>query len=342
MAKMKALTKKFPKKGIWLENVDKPTIGDNDVLIKVSKMAICGTDLHIYLWDEWAKNTIPVGMTIGHEYVGTIVEIGSNVHGFSIGDKVTGEGHTVCGSCRHCRTGSKHLCKATSSIGVNINGSFAEYVKLPYDNVWKCIDSIDDSVYSIFDPFGNAVHTTLSYDVFGKNVLVTGAGPIGIMAGMIAKHLRAKNVVITDVNPYRIELAKKVGLHVVDVSSSSITDKAKQLNIDGFDVGLEMSGNPFAFNDMIESMAIGGNISLLAIQKPDVQVDWNKIVFGALNLKGIYGREMFKTWYQMQDLLETGLDLSPVITHTFKFEDFQKGFDLMEKGNCGKIILEWD
>lgn len=342
MKKMKALVKKFDEKGLWLDTVPIPAINSDEVLVKVSKTAICGTDLHIYLWDDWAKSTIPLGMTIGHEYVGTISKVGSNVTNLSVGDKVTGEGHTVCGICRDCRTGSMHLCKKTSSIGVNINGSFAEFVKLPKENVWKCIDSVDETLYSIFDPFGNAVHTALSQDLFGKNVLITGAGPIGIMAGMIAKHLKAKNIIITDVNPYRINLAKKVGLNAIDVSSNSIESELTNLSLEGFDVGLEMSGNPFAFNDMISSMNSGGKISLLAIQNPEIKVDWNKIVFGALTLKGIYGREMFKTWYQMQDLLDTGLDLKPIITHTLSIDDFQKGFDLMELGNCGKVILEWD
>ncbi len=342
MNKMKALVKAKPEKGIWLQEVDIPTISENDVLIKIKKTAICGTDLHIYLWDKWSQETIKTPMTIGHEYVGEVVEIGENVTNVRLGDIVTGEGHIVCGECYYCRTGKQHLCGNTIGIGVNTNGAFAEYLKLPATNVWHTSPSVDEILYSVFDPFGNAVHTTMTYDVFGKDVLVSGAGPIGIMAGMVAKHLRAKNIIITDINPYRIELAKKVGLTAINVISDDITSILEQNNINKFDVGLEMSGSPQAFTFLIDNMKTGGEISLLAVQSPDVKVDWNKIVFGSLKLTGIYGRKMYETWHQMQQLLDTGLDLSPIITHTMKVDDFQKGFDLMEQGKCGKVILEWD
>ena len=342
--KMKALVKKYSEHGIWMDEVDVPEIGTNDVLVKIKKTAICGTDIHIYEWNDWAKATIPVPMVIGHEYVGEVVEVGSNVSGVKIGDVVSGEGHIVCGSCRNCRCGKQHLCKYTKGVGVNRTGCFAEYLSVPASNVWHCSSDVDEELYSIFDPFGNATHTALSFDLLGENVLITGAGPIGIMAAMIAKHSRARSVVLTDVNPYRIDLAKKLGIEfTVNTKEKSLAELQKELDIkEGFDVGMEMSGNSFAFNEMIDAMKTGGKISLLGIQGNDTTVNWNKIVFGGLFLKGIYGREMFETWHKMQMLLETGLDLAPIITHRFNVDEFEKGFEIMASGNSGKIILNWE
>lgn len=341
--KMKALVKKHSEHGIWLDEVDVPTIGVNDVLIKIKKTAICGTDIHIYEWNDWAKATIPVPMVVGHEYVGEVVEVGQNVTGVKVGELVSGEGHIVCGTCRNCRGGVPHLCKNTKGVGVNRTGAFAEYLAIPASNVWHCNPKIDEELYSIFDPLGNATHTALSFDLLGKDVLITGAGPIGIMAAMIAKHCRARSVVLTDVNPYRIDLAKKLGIeHTVNTKEKSLEQLQKELNVyDGFDVGMEMSGNQYAFREMIDAIKHGGKISLLGIQGNDTRVDWNKIVFKGLLLKGIYGREMYDTWYKMESLLETGLDLSPIITHRFAVEDYQKGFEIMASGNSGKIILNW-
>ncbi len=343
MSKMKALVKSFAKEGLWLEEVEIPKINSHEVLIKVSKTAICGTDLHIYNWDKWSQDTIKTPMTIGHEYVGVVVEVGSEVKTVKVGERVTGEGHIVCGHCRNCRGGRQHLCKHTYGIGVNVNGAFAEYVKIPESNVWKCKEGIDDEIYSIFDPFGNAVHTALSFNTVGEDILITGAGSIGIMAGMVVNHVNVRNCVITDVNPYRLDLAKKVGLNAIDTRETSLDEMKKKLNIvEGFDIGLEMSGNSHAFNEMIDSMVSGGKIALLGIQSPDGSTNWNDIIFKGLTLKGIYGREMYETWYKMEMLVATGLDLSPIITHRFDVNDFEKGFDIMNKGQSGKVILNWN
>ena len=343
MAKMKALVKSKPEKGLWMEEVDVPTIGINDVLIKIKKTAICGTDLHIYKWDEWSQNTIPVPMTIGHEYVGVIAEMGAGVKNFEIGERVTGEGHIACGHCRNCRRGKKHVCENTVGIGVNINGCFAEYVKVPAENVMKVHSSIKDDYLAIMDPFGNATHTALSFPLVGEDVLITGAGLIGSMAVAIARFAGARHIVVTDISEYRLEIAKKMGAtRAINPMNTKIKDVMDDLGMVGFDVGLEMSGSPHAFNDMIAHMYNGSKISLLGILPSDTKVAWSDIIFKALTLKGIYGREMFETWYKMEQMLIAGLDLSPIITHHFKVDDFQKGFDIMESGNCGKVILDWE
>ncbi|RKZ00556.1 MAG: L-threonine 3-dehydrogenase [Ignavibacteriae bacterium] len=341
---MKALVKKYSKPGLWLDEVPVPEYGPNDVLIKIQKTAICGTDTHIYNWDDWASKTIPVPMVVGHEYVGVVEAFGENVQDVKIGELVSGEGHITCGHCRNCRAGRKHLCPNTLGVGVNRPGCFAEYLVIPVSNIWHCDPNIPKDVLSIYDPFGNAVHTALSFDVLGEDVLITGAGPIGIMAAAICKHAGARYVVITDVNPYRLELAKKMGVtKAVDVSKEKLSDVFKDLGMmEGFDVGLEMSGNPTALNDMIDVMFHGGNIALLGILPSDAAVDWNKIVFNGLTLRGIYGRKMFETWYKMQVMVQSGLDVSPVITHRFNFTDFIEGFELMKSGNSGKIILNWE
>ena len=346
---MKALVKKHKEQGLWLDEVPMPEIGINDVMIQVLRTGICGTDVHIYKWDAWAQKTIPVPMVVGHEFVGKIVEIGDNVHDFHVGDIVSGEGHVVCGRCRNCLAGRRHLCKDTKGVGVNRPGAFAEYLSLPMTNVWVHDpqafrdQSVARDVQSIFDPFGNAVHTALSFALLGEDVLITGAGPIGIMAVAIAKHAGARFVVVTDVNPYRLELAKRMGATVaLDVRSSTITDAQKQLGMkEGFDVGLEMSGNPNAFRDMLDNMAHGGKIAMLGIPERDMAIDWNTLVFNMLTIKGIYGREMYETWYKMTVMLQSGLDISPVITHRFHYSDFQKGFDAMISGESGKVILTW-
>jgi threonine 3-dehydrogenase len=343
MNKMKALVKKYSKPGLWLDEVPVPEYGPNDVLIKIQKTAICGTDIHIYNWDEWASKTIPVPMVVGHEYVGIVEAFGENVQDVRVGELVSGEGHITCGHCRNCRAGRRHLCPNTLGVGVNRPGCFAEYLVIPVSNIWHCDPNISKDVLSIFDPFGNAVHTALSFDVLGEDVLITGAGPIGIMASAICKHAGARYVVITDVNPYRLELAKKMGVtKAVNVSNEKLSDVVNDLGMmEGFDVGLEMSGNPKALNDMIDVMFHGGNIALLGILPSDAAVDWNKIVFNGLTLRGIYGRKMFETWYKMQVMVQSGLDVSSVITHHFSFEDFEEGFELMKSGNSGKIILNW-
>ena len=343
MAKMKALVKSKPEKGLWMEEADIPTIGINDVLIKIKKTAICGTDLHIYKWDEWSQNTIPVPMTIGHEYVGTIAEMGAGVKNFDIGERVTGEGHIACGHCRNCRRGKKHVCENTVGIGVNINGCFAEYVKVPAENIMKINPSIADDYLAIMDPFGNATHTALSFPLIGEDVLITGAGLIGSMAVAIARFAGARHIVVTDISEYRLEIAKKMGAtRAINPMNTKIKDVMNELGMVGFDVGLEMSGSPHAFNDMISVMYNGSKISLLGILPSDTKVAWSDIIFKALTLKGIYGREMFETWYKMEQMLIGGIDLSPIITHHFKIDDFQKGFDIMESGNCGKVILDWE
>lgn len=341
---MKALVKKYSKPGIWLEDVPEPEVGMHDVLIKVKKTAICGTDIHIYNWDEWSQKTIPVPMVTGHEFVGEVAAIGSDVHDVKIGDLVSAEGHVVCGKCRNCLAGRRHLCKDTSGIGVNRPGAFAEYISVPRGNIWKCDPSIPLDVLSIFDPLGNAVHTALKYSVLGEDVLITGAGPIGIMAAAIVRHVGARHVVITDVNPYRLELAKKMGVtRAVDVTKQTIPEVMKELGMkEGFDVGLEMSGNGKAFSDMLESMFHGGKIALLGIQGPDTKIDWNNIVFNGITLTGIYGREMFETWYLMTSLVQSGLDISPIITHRFHYTDYLEGFEIMKSGKSGKVILDWE
>ncbi|WP_207655688.1 L-threonine 3-dehydrogenase [Vallitalea okinawensis] len=341
--KMKALVKKFRKPGLWLEDVLVPEIGINDVLIKIHKTSICGTDVHIYKWDDWAQQTIPTPMTVGHEFVGTVEAMGSNVKDYKIGDMVSGEGHLVCGRCRNCLAGRRHLCAHTMGIGVNRPGAFAEYLAIPVTNVWHCDPKIPMEVLSCFDPFGNAVHTALSFDLLGEDVLITGAGPIGIMATAVAKHAGARHIVVTDLNDYRLDLAKKMGASVaVNVSKSSINDAMKELDMkEGFDVGLEMSGNARAFNDMLSAMAHGGKIAMLGIQGPDTTIDWNTVVFNGLTIKGIYGREMYETWYKMTSMIQTGLDIAPVITHKFHYTEFEKGFEIMSSGQSGKVVLEW-
>lgn len=341
--KMKALVKKYAEPGLWLEEVDVPTIGDFEVLIKMRKTAICGTDVHIYNWDEWSQATIPVPMTIGHEFVGEIVEIGSGVTDFKVGDLVSGEGHIVCGHCRNCLAGRRHLCKNTLGVGVNRTGIFAEYAAIPESNVWLCDPSIPEDILSIFDPLGNAAHTALSFDLLGEDVLITGAGPIGMMAAAIAKHAGARHIVVTDVNDYRLDLAKKLGAtRVVNPMKEKLQDVMVELNMkEGFDVGLEMSGNASAFTDMVDCMFHGGKIAMLGIQGPETRVDWNKVVFNGLWIKGIYGREMYETWYKMTAMLQSGLDISEVITHKMHYTEFEKGFEIMKSGQSGKVILEW-
>ncbi len=341
--KMKALVKSKPEKGLWMEEVDIPEVGVNDILIKVKKSAICGTDLHIYRWDEWSQNTIKTPMTIGHEYVGTVAEMGVGVTGFEVGERVTGEGHIACGHCRNCRRGRKHVCENTVGIGVNKNGSFAEYVVVPASNVMKMNPAIPDEMLAIMDPFGNATHTALSWSLIGEDVLVTGAGLIGSMCVAIAKFAGARYVVATETNEYRIELAKKMGAtRVVNPLKENLGDVVKELGMVGFDIGLECSGSPHAFNDMLDHMYNSGKISLLGILPPKTGINWDKVIFKGLTLKGIYGREMFETWYQMEQMLHSGLDLSPMITHQFPIDEFEKGFEIMDEGNCGKVILNWE
>ncbi len=340
---MKALVKTKGEKGIWMEDIPIPEIGPNDVLIKISKTAICGTDLHIYLWDEWAQQTIPVGLTIGHEYVGHIAKLGSEVTEFKEGDRVTGEGHLACGRCRNCRRGRQHICEETLGVGVNINGAFAEYVKIPASNVMRINSKIPDEIVSIMDPLGNATHTTLSFPVIGEDVLITGSGLIGAMCIAIAKFAGARNVIATETSDYRVELAKKFGAtRIVNPMNEELGDVMHDLGMKGFDIGLECSGSPVAFNQMISHMYNSGKIALLGILPNSTQVDWNKIIFKGLSLKGIYGREMYETWYLMEQMLISGLDVSPIITHRFHVDDFQKGFDAMESTSCGKVILSWD
>ena len=340
---MKALVKREARPGLWLEEVPVPKIGFNDVLIRIDRTGICGTDLHIEKWDAWAAKTIPVPMVVGHEFVGEIVEVGSNVTDFFPGDVVSGEGHVVCGRCRNCLAGRRHLCKDTKGVGVNRPGAFAEYLALLMTNVWHHRHTIDRDVASIFDPFGNAVHTALSFPVLGEDVLVTGAGPIGIMGAAIARHAGARHVVVTDVNPYRLELAKRMGAtRVVNVSQESLADVQRELDMkEGFDVGLEMSGNPAAFRGMLDNMAHGGKIAMLGIPTEQIAIDWNTVVFNMLTIKGIYGREMYETWYKMTVMLESGLDIKPIITHRFHYTEFERGFEVMKTGQSGKVVLNW-
>ncbi len=341
---MKALVKSRREVGLWMEEVPVPKMGINDVLIRVWRTGICGTDVHIYNWDAWAQKTIPVPMVVGHEFVGQIVAVGANVNDYKPGQIVSGEGHVVCGRCRNCMAGRRHLCAHTKGVGVNRAGAFAEYLVLPHSNIWEHEKGIDLDVASIFDPFGNAVHTALQWDMLGEDVLITGAGPIGCMAAAIARYAGARHVVVTDVNPYRLELAAKLGAtRTVDVRSTSIAETQKQLGMkEGFDVGLEMSGNPAAFKDMIANMAHGGRISMLGIPEKEMPIDWNTVVFNMLTIKGIYGREMYETWYKMSVMIEGGLNISPVVTHRFSADEFQQGFDVMRSGMSGKVVLSWE
>ncbi len=341
---MKALVKAHAEPGLWLQDVPEPTVGINDVLIRVQKTGICGTDLHIHRWDEWARKTIPVPMVVGHEFVGEVVSVGSNVTDFHPGEIVSAEGHVVCGRCRNCLAGRRHLCKDTSGIGVNRTGAFAEYIAVPMTNVWHHRADVDRDVAAIFDPFGNAVHTALAFDVLGEDVLITGAGPIGIMAVAIVNHAGARHVVITDVNEHRLELARKMGADVAlnVLTGPPIAEVQRDLGMtEGFDVGLEMSGNASAFNTLIDNLCHGGKAAMLGIPSTPISIDWNKVIFNMLTIKGIYGREMYETWYKMTVMLESGLDIAPVITHRFGADEFARGFEVMETGNCGKVVLDW-
>ena len=340
---MKALVKSRREPGLWMEDVPVPEIGPNDVLIRIHTSAICGTDMHIWNWDAWSQKTIPVPMHVGHEYAGVIAKVGDEVEGYKVGDRVSGEGHIVCGHCRNCRAGKRHLCPNTVGVGVNRPGSFAEYLSLPASNLFRLPDGISNDLAAIFDPYGNATHTALSFNLVGEDVLITGAGPIGCMAAAIAKHVGARNVVITDVNDYRLGLAHQLGAtRTVNVSQESLQGVMKELGMtEGFDVGLEMSGNGSAFKSMIDTMVNGGRIAMLGIFPDDVAIDWGKVIFKGLHLKGIYGREMFETWYKMAAMIEGGLDISPVITHRFPIDDFRQGFEVMGSGKSGKVLLDW-
>ena len=342
---MKALAKLKAEEGIWMvRDAPVPEPGHNDLLIKIRKTAICGTDIHIYNWDEWSRKTIPVPMITGHEYVGEVVGMGQEVKGFAIGDRVSGEGHITCGHCRNCRAGRTHLCRNTVGVGVNRQGCFAEYLVIPAYNAFKIPDNISDELAAIFDPFGNAVHTALSFDLPGEDVLICGAGPIGIMAAAVCRHVGARHVVITDVNDYRLSLARGMGVtRAVNVAQENLRDVMQELGMtEGFDVGLEMSGAPAAFRTMLETMNHGGRIALLGIPPGDMSIDWNLVIFKGLFIKGIYGREMFETWYKMAALIQSGLDLTPVITHRYHIDEFQQGFDEMRSGRSGKVVLSWD
>jgi threonine 3-dehydrogenase len=340
---MKALVKSKREPGLWLEEVSVPSIGINDVLIRVRRAGICGTDLHIYHWNDWAQKTIPVPLVIGHEFVGEIVEVGSNVVDFHPGDIVSGEGHVVCGRCRNCLAGRRHLCAKSSGVGVTRPGAFAEYIALPMTNIWKHHPPIDLDIAAIFDPFGNAVHTALSFPVLGEDVLITGAGPIGLMAAAVVRHAGARYVVITDVNPYRLELAKKMGVTLaVNIKDTKLPDVQKKLGMtEGFDVGLEMSGNASAFRDMLANMSHGAKIAMLGIPEREMSIDWHTVIFNMLTIKGIYGREMYETWYKMTVMLQSGLDISPVITHRLHYKDFHQGFEVMNTGKSAKVTLDW-
>jgi threonine 3-dehydrogenase len=340
---MKALVKARREPGIWMQDIEPPCVGHNDVLIRMKKTAICGTDIHIYNWDAWAQKTVPVPMQVGHEYCGEIVEVGSEVAGFAPGDRVSGEGHITCGHCRNCRAGRRHLCRNTIGVGVNRPGCFAEYMVLPASNVFKLPDAITDEIASVLDPLGNATHAALSFDLVGEDVLITGAGPIGIMAVAIARHVGARHVVITDVNDYRLDLARKMGAsRALNVAHESIEGAMRDLGMEeGFDVGLEMSGNPVAFRDLLKSMHHGGRVALLGIPPSDVAIDWNEVIFKGLVIKGIYGREMFETWYKMAAMLQSGLDVTPIITHRFAIGEYQRAFETMNSGRSGKVILDW-
>ncbi|NIA22070.1 MAG: L-threonine 3-dehydrogenase [Anaerolineaceae bacterium] len=341
---MKALVKSKAEPGLWLEEVAAPEVGINDVLIRVLKTAICGTDVHIYNWDAWAAGTIPVPMTVGHEFVGRIERVGSNVHDFFPGELVSGEGHLVCGRCRNCLAGRRHLCPNTSGVGVNRPGCFAEYLCIPVTNVWHCNPEIPLEVLACFDPLGNATHTALSFDVLGEDVLITGAGPIGIMTTAIARHAGARHIVVTDLNPYRLELAERMGatLTLNVAEGRRVAEAQQELGMkEGFDVGLEMSGSAAAFRDMLSNMCHGGKVAMLGIPEPETRIDWNLVVFNGLTIKGIYGREMYETWYKMTVMLQSGLDIQPVITHRFDYTDYQEAFEVMRSGQSGKVILAW-
>ncbi len=342
-AKMKALVKTTPEPGLWLEEVPVPQIGINDVLVKIHKTAICGTDIHIYKWNSWAQKTIPVPMVVGHEFVGRVAEIGSNVHDFKPGDLVSGEGHVVCGRCRNCLAGRRHLCMRTSGVGVNRPGAYAEYLSIPVTNLWYCDPHIPLDILTCFDPLGNATHTALSFDVLGEDVLITGAGPIGCMAAAIARHAGARYVVVTDVIPYRLKLAKKMGATLtLDVRKQTIADAQKKLGMkEGFDVGLEMSGNSEALRSMLANMCHGGKIAMLGILETETAIDWDLVVFNGLTIKGIYGREMYETWYKMTVMIQSGLDIRPMITHRFNYTEYEKAFAVMQSGKSGKVILNW-
>ncbi len=341
---MKALVKAKAERGIWMEDIEKPQVGHNDVLIKVKRTAICGTDIHIFKWDDWAQATIPVPMAVGHEFSGEIVDKGIEVMGFEIGDRVSAEGHITCGVCRNCRAGRRHLCMNTFGVGVNRPGAFAEYISVPAFNAFKLPDAISDEMAAILDPLGNATHTALSFDLVGEDVLITGAGPIGIMAVAIARYAGARHVVITDVNDYRLDLARKMGAtRAINVTSTTIDDTMKELGmVEGFDVGMEMSGNPQAFRDMLRTMHHGGKVAILGIPPSDMAINWNDVIFKGLILKGVYGREMFETWYKMSSMLQSGLNMEPIITHHFDIDEFQPAFELMESGQSGKVILHWN
>jgi threonine 3-dehydrogenase len=341
---VKALVKTHAQPGLWLEDIPEPIIGINDVLIRVHRTGICGTDVHIYDWDSWAQQTIPVPMAIGHEFVGEIVAVGSNVIDFHPGELVSGEGHVVCGRCRNCMAGRRQLCANTSGVGVNRPGCFAEYIALPMTNIWRHDPGVDRDVAAIFDPFGNAVHTALTFDVLGEDVLITGAGPIGIMAAAVARHAGARYVVITDVNEYRLDLARKVKVDLaLNVKHGSVAETQKTLGMrEGFDVGLEMSGNPSAFREMIANMAHGGRIAMLGIPAQEMSINWRSVIFNMLHIKGIYGREMYETWYKMTMLLQSGLDIVPVITHRLSYKDYEQAFQVMRSANSGKVILNWE
>jgi threonine 3-dehydrogenase len=341
---MKTLAKTKREPGIWMVDGPVPEVGHNDVLIKIGKTAICGTDMHIYKWDEWSQKTIPVPMTVGHEYVGVVAEIGQEVRGLKIGQRVSGEGHLVCGHCRNCRAGRRHLCRNTQGVGVNRPGAFAEYLVIPAENAFPIPDDIPDDIAAILDPLGNATHTALSFDMVGEDVLITGAGPIGIMAAAISRHVGARHVVITDMNPYRLALAQKMGAtRTVNIQKESLPDVMREIGmVEGFDVGLEMSGVPSAFRQMLESMNHGGKIALLGIPPSDCAIDWNQVIFKGLIIKGVYGREMFETWYKMIAMVQGGLDLTPIITHRFAVGDYLKGFETMASGHSGKVVLSWD
>ena len=343
MRTMKALVKEKSEPGLWLKEVPVPDVGDNDVRIKIRKTAICGTDVHIYQWNSWARQTIPVGIVIGHEFVGEIDAVGRNVNGYKEGERVSGEGHIVCGECRNCLAGRKHLCKKTNGVGVNRGGAFAEYLVIPSSNIWRCEPELPDDVIACFDPLGNATHTALTFDVIGEDILITGAGPIGIMATAICRHIGARHIVVTDVNDYRLDLARSMGAsRTVNIRSQSLQDVMQDLHMnEGFDVGLEMSGSPSALNQMVDTMYHGGKIALLGIPDRITPVDWEKVVFNGLTIKGIYGREMFETWYKMSTMLQSGLSIDPVITHRFPVKDYQEGFETMMSGQSGKVILDW-
>ncbi len=340
---MKSLVKSKAKAGIWMEDVPKPDVGHNDVLVKVNKTAICGTDIHIFNWDAWAQQTIPVPMTVGHEFAGEIVELGSEVRGLHVGQRVSAEGHVTCGHCRKCRAGERHLCRNTVGIGVNRPGAFAEYISVPASNICPLPDTISDDLGAVLDPLGNAAHTALEFDLVGEDVLITGAGPIGIMAVAIAKHVGARHIVITDVNDYRLKLAEEMGAtRTINVTQSSPRDVMDELGMtEGYDVGLEMSGHPSAFADMLETMNHGGKIAMLGIMPDDTAINWNHVIFKGLEIRGIYGRRMFETWYKMIAMLESGLDLSPVLTHRYAIDDYENAFETMRSGNSGKVILDW-